>query len=74
MAIPGSKSFRPYGFGSYFYRDVWEVVGTEIVDVVLDILQSGKMLKELNTTKITLIPKVQCPKSVKDFRTIYIML
>lgn len=38
MAIPGSKSFRPYGFGSYFYRDVWEVVGTEIVDVVLDIL------------------------------------
>lgn len=36
----------------------------------MDTLNSSRMLKELNTTTITLIPKVQCPKSVKEFRPI----
>lgn len=70
MAISSCKSPGPDGFEAQFYRDAWEVVGSDVVDVVLDILHSGKMLKELNTTTITLIPKVQCPKSVKEFRTI----
>ncbi|XP_010667105.1 uncharacterized protein LOC104884190 [Beta vulgaris subsp. vulgaris] len=70
LSIPGSKAPGPDGFSSSFDRDSWDIVGEEVVMVVLDILQSGKLLKELNTTTITLIPKVKCPKSVKEFRPI----
>lgn len=37
---------------------------------VISFLNSGKMLKEVNNTIITLIPKVLCPESVRDFRPI----
>ncbi|XP_056698510.1 uncharacterized protein [Spinacia oleracea] len=44
--------------------------GPDVVDAVLDMLQHGKILKELNHTVITLIPKTKCPKDVTEFRPI----
>ncbi|XP_010670560.3 uncharacterized protein LOC104887594 [Beta vulgaris subsp. vulgaris] len=36
----------------------------------MDVLNNGKLLKEVNATTITLIPKVKCPKTVVEFRPI----
>lgn len=35
---------------------------------MLDVLQSGQVLKELNNTLITLIPKIRCPQNVSEYR------
>uniref|UniRef100_A0A803P279 Reverse transcriptase n=1 Tax=Cannabis sativa TaxID=3483 RepID=A0A803P279_CANSA len=70
FSIPGIKAPGPDGFGSAFYHDNWALVGTKIVEAILSFLSTGKMLKEINTTTITLIPKATCPKSVADFRPI----
>ncbi|XP_010684573.1 uncharacterized protein LOC104899135 [Beta vulgaris subsp. vulgaris] len=66
FSIPGSKSPGPDGFGGYFFRDAWHIIGEEITQAILDVVHSGKVLTELNTTMLTLIPKVSCPKSLKN--------
>ncbi|XP_062112848.1 uncharacterized protein LOC133824003 [Humulus lupulus] len=70
FSIPGLKAPGPDGFGSCFYQDNWELVGSDVVSAVLSFLRSGKILKAINTTTITLIPKSSCPRSVSDFRSI----
>ncbi|XP_062114713.1 uncharacterized protein LOC133825835 [Humulus lupulus] len=39
-------------------------------EAVLSFLHLGKLLKELNSSTLTLIPKSKCPESVSDFRPI----
>ncbi|XP_062118106.1 uncharacterized protein LOC133831720 [Humulus lupulus] len=70
FSIPGMKAPGPDGFGSSFYHDNWDLVGEVVGTAVINFLNTGKILKEINTTTITLIPKVKCPDSVKDFRPI----
>ncbi|XP_056685457.1 uncharacterized protein [Spinacia oleracea] len=70
FSIKGDKAPGPDGFGSHFYRDEWQVVGVDVTDAVLDVLHFGNLLKEVNHTAITLIPKTKCPRNVSDFRPI----
>uniref|UniRef100_A0A803QP78 CCHC-type domain-containing protein n=1 Tax=Cannabis sativa TaxID=3483 RepID=A0A803QP78_CANSA len=70
FSIPGIKAPGPDGFGSAFYQDNWDTVGTEFTEAILSFLNTGKILKEINHTTITLIPKIACPKNVADFRPI----
>ncbi|XP_062080697.1 uncharacterized protein LOC133785484 [Humulus lupulus] len=44
--------------------------GEEESEAVLSFLATGNLLKEINTTTITLIPKDNCAESVSDFRAI----
>lgn len=55
------------GFVAAFYQENWEWIGKDIVQSALAFFQSGYMLKELNHTFITLIPKVPNPQQVGDF-------
>ncbi|XP_062113350.1 uncharacterized protein LOC133824482 [Humulus lupulus] len=66
----GMKAPGPDGYSSYFYQDNLNLVGLEVSAVVLSFLKSGKLLKEINATTITLIPKTICPDNVCDFRPI----
>ncbi|XP_021845308.2 uncharacterized protein [Spinacia oleracea] len=52
FSIPGTKAPGPDGFGSFFYKDSWHIVGDEVIDAVLDVLNNGKLLKEINHTVI----------------------
>ncbi|XP_062079309.1 uncharacterized protein LOC133783675 [Humulus lupulus] len=70
FCIPSLKAPGPDGYSSFFYQDNWELVGPEVCAAVLDFLTTGKLLKEINATTITLIPKIKCPAKVNDFRPI----
>ncbi|XP_062113962.1 uncharacterized protein LOC133824968 [Humulus lupulus] len=70
FAIPGLKSPGPDGFGRSFYQDNWNLVGAEVEKAVLSFLNTGRILKEINATTITIIPKSSCPRNVSDFRPI----
>lgn len=39
-------------------------------EAILDFLNTGKMLKEINSTIVTLVPKGSSPKSVMDYKSI----
>ncbi|KAL2226622.1 UNVERIFIED_CONTAM: hypothetical protein Sindi_2020900 [Sesamum indicum] len=58
------------GFSSDFYKVAWLVVGHEVTNAILDFFTTGKLLKQINSTLLALIPKVHSPMSVVDFRPI----
>lgn len=64
------SSLGPDGFLAHFYQSNWEVLEKEVCRFVLHVLNIGGSLKGVNDTFITLIPKLQEPKKVGDFRPI----
>ncbi|KAM1589719.1 hypothetical protein ACFX10_028582 [Malus domestica] len=68
--IPPTRAPGPDGFTGCFYKDHWEIVGKDVTLVVNAFWHSGKLLRKLNHTNLVLIPKVQCPKSMAQFRPI----
>ncbi|KAL0406033.1 UNVERIFIED_CONTAM: hypothetical protein Slati_3917200 [Sesamum latifolium] len=60
----------PDGFSSGFFKVAWTVVGEDFCQAVLEFFNNGHLLKQLNATFITLIPKLQLPVKVADFRPI----
>lgn len=41
-----------------------------MIKAILQFFENGKLLREVNCTTITLVPKVSCPTYAKDFRPI----
>jgi hypothetical protein len=64
------KALGPDGLPPLFYQKYWHLLGEDITKAVLNYLNSGKILKAINHTYITLIPKVKNPEDVKEFRPI----
>ena len=58
------------GMPPIFYKFFWHVVGEDITTVVLRALNSGIVPESINTTFISLIPKIKSPKKVLDFRPV----
>ena len=63
LKAPGLDGMPPL-----FYQTYWSEVGMDISQAVLSSLNSGSLLKSINHTFITIIPKVQNPERVNDFR------
>ncbi|KAK4381891.1 hypothetical protein Sango_2924400 [Sesamum angolense] len=64
------KAPGPDGLSSGFFKAAWPVVGGEVSNAIIDFFKTGHLLKQLNATLLTLIPKVRTPNSVADFRPI----
>ena len=56
------KALGPNGMPPLIYQTYWTDVGMDISQVVLSCLNSGSLLKSINHTFITLIPKVKKPR------------
>ncbi|KAL2228506.1 UNVERIFIED_CONTAM: hypothetical protein Sindi_1830300 [Sesamum indicum] len=68
--IADDKAPGPDGYSSGFFKAAWPVVGEEVTRAVLEFFTIGKLLKQINSTILALIPKVHTPMSVNDFRPI----
>ncbi|KAL2235532.1 UNVERIFIED_CONTAM: hypothetical protein Sindi_1285400 [Sesamum indicum] len=68
--IADDKAPRPDGYSSGFFKAAWPVVEEEVTRAVLDFFSTGKLLKQINSMILALIPKVHTPMSVNDFRPI----
>ncbi|KAL2903953.1 hypothetical protein RDABS01_002663 [Bienertia sinuspersici] len=64
------KAPGPDGFPPVFYHKHWDLVREDIWGAVNSFFTGGKLLKEVNKTFITLIPKVERPETINDFRPI----
>ncbi|KAL0290490.1 UNVERIFIED_CONTAM: Transposon TX1 uncharacterized protein [Sesamum calycinum] len=68
--IEEDKAPGPDGFSSGFFKAAWPVVGGEVSIAIMDFFKTGRLLKQVNATLLTLIPKVRTPHSVAEFRPI----
>jgi hypothetical protein len=55
--MPNGKAPGPNGFRVEFFKSCWDVVKHDIYGIVEDSKCSASILKALNATMITLIPK-----------------
>ena len=53
-----------------FFQKYWEIVGGDIIDVVINFLNNENFIDDINQTFIILIPKVQNPKNMMQFRSL----
>lgn len=60
----------PDGLPPGFYQHFWSVLGNDICNLVQSFFHRGYLLKKLNEPFITLIPKVQNPDVLSQFRPI----
>lgn len=65
-----NKSPGPDGFTIEFFKTHWEIVKSDLVVAYNEFNKRPKIPKGTNSAFITLIPKVNNPSQVKDFRPI----
>nr|XP_009778828.1 PREDICTED: uncharacterized protein LOC104228121 [Nicotiana sylvestris] len=68
--LPNDKAPGIDGFTAEYFKEYWSTIGDEVRKAVLEFFSNGKLLKSVNCTTLTLIPKVASPNSVKEFRPI----
>lgn len=62
MKAPG-----PNGMPAISYQENWDIVACLVYGMVKSFFHSGHMLKGINKTFITLIPKNENPESVNHY-------
>ena len=68
--IGPTKAPRPDGMNAHFYKKFWHIVGIDVTHAVLDFLNNGNMLTDINYTHIVLIPKIKSLEKMSDYRPI----
>lgn len=69
-SMTGLKTPGPDGMPTIFYTHYWDIVGPLFVRSIQRFFQTGFLLKELNNSFITIIPKQQGACSFNEFRPI----
>nr|KYP51130.1 Transposon TX1 uncharacterized [Cajanus cajan] len=70
MSMKSYKAPGPDGFQPFFFKQYWPIVGDELWRTVRDAFQLGFSEVSLLETQMVLIPKVDHPVSLKEFRPI----
>jgi hypothetical protein len=70
FSIGDFKAPGPDGLHAVFYKKFWNLVGDEITQEVLQALNSGIIPEGWNDTTVVLIPKIDNPELVTQFRPI----
>lgn len=65
-----SKSPGPDGMSPFFFQKFWHIIGGDVREAVLSVLNSGHVLNKMNFTHILLIPKKKDPQCMADYRPI----
>ncbi|GJR88548.1 RNA-directed DNA polymerase, eukaryota, reverse transcriptase zinc-binding domain protein [Tanacetum coccineum] len=68
--ITDDKAPGPDGFTFKFFKKSWGIIKQEFCAAVKELFVSGKLLRVVNDTLISLIPKSLTPQKVSDYRPI----
>nr|XP_027089582.1 uncharacterized protein LOC113710661 [Coffea arabica] len=65
-----NKAPGPDGMTPLFFQRYWNDIKTDVVSAIQSFLSHGHLLKSINETSITLIPKVENPIDLANYRPI----
>jgi hypothetical protein len=64
------KAPGPDGYPAGFYQQAWDIVGGTMINFVKQVWQNPHAIEEVNHIDICLIPKINQPEYVNQFRPI----
>nr|XP_011459772.1 PREDICTED: uncharacterized protein LOC105350086 [Fragaria vesca subsp. vesca] len=64
------KAPGPDGIHASFYQNCWKEVKDTVIPMIKACFRDGKLIRNINHTNIALIPKIENPTKVNDFRPI----
>ena len=70
FSIHADKAPGPDGFSAGFFHSNWDNIGGEIVKEIQEFFITDRLPAKINDTHIRLIPKVQSPQTVAEYRPI----
>jgi hypothetical protein len=70
FSMKPNKAPSPSGYFAGFFHKAWPIIGDGVTEVVLEFFSSGILLKEVNSTIITLVPKKRNPSVMGDYKPI----
>jgi len=71
--MPADKAPGPDGFNGLFLKKCWPLIKEDFYKLCFDFFDGQVNLESINTSFITLIPKVNSPETVNDFRPISLL-
>jgi len=60
----------PDGYNAGFFQHNWDIVSSDVCAAVTNFFSQGKLLRQLNHTFLTLIPKTSNASNLSDYRPI----
>ena len=70
FSLHPNKAPGPDGMTPFFFQHFWDVLKNDLIAAISSFFHSGQLLQAINETIITLIPKVESPISVSQYRPI----
>ena len=70
FSIPNDKTLGVDGFNSKFFKHFWEVIEEKVTNAVVDFFKTGRLLKVINVSTLTMGSKVKCSDTIADFKPI----
>ena len=70
FSMDPNKAPRSDGMSPLFFQKIWSIIKQDLVNAIQGFFHHSVMLKAINHTVISLIPKVDCPTEVKQYRPI----
>ncbi|XP_073294463.1 uncharacterized protein [Primulina huaijiensis] len=68
--IDNEKAPGADGFGAFFFKSAWHIIGNDVSNAVFEFFRNGRLLKQWNHSIISLIPKKAGATKVNDYRPI----
>lgn len=68
--IDENKDLGPDEYTSGNFKSRWPYIGGDIIEAILDLFQTSKLLKQVNSIVLCLIPQCEKPEDVSQFRPI----
>nr|GEX99632.1 hypothetical protein [Tanacetum cinerariifolium] len=70
FSMGDNKASGPDGYFAAFFKEAWDIIAAEVTKVIREFFTNGILLKKINHTIISLIPKVTSPMKINDYRLI----
>jgi len=71
--FPNDKAPGPDGFNGFFVKKTWHIIRDDLYKLCTDFYDHIADLKSINHSYITLVPKMDNPETVNDFRPISLL-
>jgi len=71
--LPNDKARGPDGFSNEFIKKCWPTIKNGFYELRWAFQSNNTCLQSINSSFITLVPKIQAPSTISDFRSISLL-